>query len=96
MPLIVAHAASEYLSIALGGLERRRIPELERLWRLDIIVVVEEKRSIRPTFALSVDNRKAFCRLDLYFKSSRSQQFCGQFGTLRHADILRGDAGLGA
>src|SRR5207302_8347824 len=45
LALVILGAAGIYRAIALSELERRRLPELERLGRLNVVVVVEKHRS---------------------------------------------------
>ena len=42
LPLVVGGAPAQQQAVALGGLERRAVPFLQRLDRLDIVVAVDQ------------------------------------------------------
>src|SRR5262249_36715282 len=57
LTLVVARAAREQLAVALRRFEGRRLPEVERVARLDVVVVVEQEREVSPARLLSVHRR---------------------------------------
>jgi hypothetical protein len=61
LALVVGCPTSKELAISLGKPEGVTFPELERVGRLDIVMVVEEQR--RRTFdePLAVDDRRTRC-----------------------------------
>ena len=46
MAFIIADAAGKQLAVPQGRLKGGRFPQLERLGRLDIIMIVEEQRPV--------------------------------------------------
>ena len=70
-------------------------PLIQRVRRLDIIVVVEAKRLVGCALLLAVDNRIATARIDLLRGEAEVREvLLDHAGHLGHADALRGDAGL--
>src|SRR5262249_60940949 len=55
LALVVGRAAREQLAVAQRRLERRRVPPLDRVDRLDVVVVVEEDREAGPARLVAVD-----------------------------------------
>jgi hypothetical protein len=72
LALVVLRAASEKGALALCQLEGRAFPELERLWRLDVVVVVEKKRSLAAAVGVGQDDRVAASRHDFGFEAASS------------------------
>ena len=60
LALVVGRAARVDLAVADGRLERRRLPEVERIDRLHVVVAVEEdRRRARRAEPVAVDDRIA-------------------------------------
>ena len=60
LALVVGRAARVELAVADGGLERRRLPQVERIHRLHVVVPVEEDgRRARRAQPVAVDDRVA-------------------------------------
>ena len=60
LPLVVGRAARVNLAVADGRLERRRLPEVERIDRLHVVVAVEEdRRRARRAKPVAVHDREA-------------------------------------
>ena len=55
--LVVRDAAPDQEPVALGDVERRHRPLVERLRGLDVVVIVEEERPLRPSVELGGDHR---------------------------------------
>jgi hypothetical protein len=66
LTLVVRGAAGEHPTVDHGRLERRRVPELDRIDRLDVVVAVDEGgRGVRGVEPVAVDDRVAAGRGDL-------------------------------
>jgi hypothetical protein len=69
LALVVRSAAREELPVAQGRLGRRRLPKLERLDWLNVVVVAEQKRVVTRASLLAVDSgrppsvRSGRCRI---------------------------------
>ena len=77
-------------------LERWRLPQVEWLWRLDVVVPVEEDRrlawSVQP---FPVHHRVARRLQQERLQSCLTQELDLDRGALQDADVLRADARLG-
>jgi len=56
--LVVCGAAGVELAVALGRLERRRVPQIQRAGRLHVVVIVEQQREGGAPVLLAVDDRR--------------------------------------
>jgi len=93
--LVVAHPAAEQLAVPARGLERRRGPQLERLRWLDVVVVVDQQRPVRASGTLSQHHRRPSAGSELGLEAAAPEHRRHQLRARLHAEILRGDAGLG-
>jgi hypothetical protein len=59
LAFVVGRATRKHLAVAQRRLERGRVPQLERVDRLDVVVVVEEDREAGPAGLVAVDGRSA-------------------------------------
>ncbi len=88
--LVVGHAAAEQEALALGRLERRRRPLVERIRGLHVVVVVDEERALAPAGLADDRGRSA---LDGQRFSRYASAFPGPVKDdprgLRNADPLR-------
>ena len=62
LPLVVGRSARVDFAVANRGFKRRRLPEIERVDGLDVVVTVEEdRRSTGCVHPVAVDDRIAGC-----------------------------------
>ena len=94
VPLVVADAAPVEFAAAQGWLEGRRLPQLQRLGRLDIVVVVEQQRFVAFALALAKDDRRAVGGHDISREAAFAQHPGDQFSALFYSQVLRADRGL--
>ena len=67
LPLVVGRTASVKLTLSNGRLERRGLPQLDRIDRLHVVVAVKEnRRSARRVQPLAVDDGVARCLDDAH------------------------------
>src|SRR5262249_40182285 len=67
--------------IANRGLEWWAVPELQRFWRLNVVVVVEEHRAVRSgTITVGQHHWVAGTGLDSSLKTAPPQQLCHERG----------------
>src|SRR5205823_3614609 len=62
LAFVVGRAPRENISVFQNRLERRRIPKLERIWRLHIVMPINQ--NVRPSFSMFVarpNNRMTGC-----------------------------------
>src|SRR5579884_1220156 len=94
LTLVVLDTAAIHLSVAPRRLEGWRLPEVEGLRRLHVVVVVAEQRPLGPTRCLTVDHRVAAGRHEPGFEARPPQETGHHLGRFLHAHVLTGDAGL--
>ena len=92
--LVVRDAPAEEEATALRRLERRRLPLVERIRRLDVVVVVDEERA-GPATRLTDDRRRAAVGAKSLSPDARAARtFEDERGGVLDADPLRGDGRL--
>ena len=58
LALVVGRAASQQQAILVSRFERRRLPEVDRIDRLDVVMAVEEnRRFVRRLQPVGIDHR---------------------------------------
>jgi hypothetical protein len=83
LALVVRSAAREELPVAQGRLERRRLPKLERLDWLNVVVVAEQKRVVTRASLLAVDSgRPASARSCRVSNPVLDEEFLDEVGGL--------------
>ena len=94
-PLVVRHAARVQLVVAHRWLKGRRVPQVKRVGRLDVIVVIEQQRerAAAPLFAID-RRRRALYAEALRAETGLDQQRFDQIGRLVHPQALRRDTRL--
>jgi hypothetical protein len=95
MSLVITYAAAVEFPVSQGRLEGRRLPQLQRLGRLDIIMVIDQKCPVGFAFSLSIDDRRATGIHDLDVKAAGLKHLRNQGSTLAHAKVLSPYTGLG-
>jgi pimeloyl-ACP methyl ester carboxylesterase len=73
LAFVVGDAAREQLAVAARQLERRRVPQLQRLGRLDIVVVVAQQRALAGAIRLAQHHRVAGARHNFGVEAARSK-----------------------
>jgi hypothetical protein len=95
MAFVIAHSTGVHLAFANRRLEGRRVPQLEGLGRLDVVVIVEEQCPIAPASSLGKDGRRATGGHDPHRKLAACEHVGHELGALGHASVMSGDAWLG-
>lgn len=97
LALVVRDAPCVQLAVALRRLKGRRVPQVERLGGLDVIVVVEQEGERAAAPLLAIDRRwRPLGAQPLRLKTRIAQQRFGQVGSLIDAHALRPHARLAA
>ena len=97
MALIVRYAPGVHLAVPDARLEWWRVPQIERLRRLNVIVVVEDDRAVGVAGSLGVDDRMAAGQGDdSGFESARVEHLFDKLGRLLDSEVLSRHAWLGA
>ena len=95
--LVVGRAAREQLPVAHRRLERRRLPEVERIDRLHVVVVVQEEREVAGARELAVDRRRGAVDRQLpCLEAGAGEQLLDELRGLRELLSLGRDARLPA
>ena len=93
--LVVGRAARVEPAVTQRRFERRRLPELDRVDRLHVVVVVEEESGLTFTRELSVHGRRSAVDLELLSLEPRcGQQSLDELGRLVERPVLGGHARL--
>ena len=98
LAFVVGRSARVEIAVALGGLERRRLPEFERVGRLDVeMAVAEDGRLAGRVQPVGVDQRMAlgFDQFDV-LEAGGQQMVDDEFGGAVGGLVIlgkRGDAG---
>ena len=92
LPLVVGRSAGEDIFTANIGLEGRRLPLLERIGRLHVIVAVEQQRGLsRGSQPLRIDQRVAFTLDQFGVLQARAAQFTqGELGRPANVRLVLG------
>jgi len=97
LAFVVGRPAREQLPVALRRLERRRVPQLERVDGLDVVVVVEQQREVALAALLPVDSGCARVGAELLrLEAGAGEHLLDEGGRLVERPPLRGDARLAA
>src|SRR5579884_1650188 len=92
---VVGDAAPEELSFADCWLERGSVPQLQRLRRLNVVVIVKEQRAVGRTASKAEDDGvRSICRENLNVEPGAGEQISGKLRRFGHADGLSGDTRL--
>ena len=104
LALVVGRAARVDLAVANGGFKRRRLPQLERVDRLHVVVAVEEDgRRALGAQPVAIDDRVAWCLDEAdVVEADASHLLGGPLGTAadvagmlrQRADARNGEVGL--
>ena len=93
--LVVAHATPEEASVAPRGRERRAGPEVDRLRRLHVVVVVDEQGFVAFAVTLGDHHGVALGGNELHGEAARAEHLGDEARALLHAEVLGRDTGLG-
>src|SRR5207245_1432793 len=91
---VVRDAPSKEEAVALRRLERRRIPFVEGIGRLDVVVVVDEERAIAAANVTDDRRRTAVGAKSLCLDARAPRTLENEVGRVLDADPLRGDGRL--
>ena len=95
--LIVRYAPGVHLSVSNAWFERRSFPEVKRLRRLNVVVVVEDDGAVGGAGGLGVDDRMSADQRDYSaLESARDQHLFHKLGRLLNTQVLGRHAWLGA
>ena len=95
--LVVGGTARIEPAVTQRRFERRRLPELDRVDWLDVVMVVEEQSGVSFTCELPVHGRRSAVYLELpSLEPRRGQQSLDELGRLLERAVLGGHARLAA
>jgi len=94
MPLVVADAAADEAVPDSGGLEGRARPELERLGRLHVVMVVDEEGAIAGAVPFGKDDGESLDAGKLDAEAARAEHVGDERRAVVHALPLGRDARL--
>ena len=95
LALVVGSAPGVQFAIAHGGLKGRRVPQVKRVGRLHVIVIVKQERKRAAPLALAIDCRgRALDAESLCAEPGVVEQRLDQGSGLVYAHVLGTDARL--